>query len=743
MQVIDPAAANAAVSLPIFDGSTVMHQVYAHPLPKWAAAILAFGQLTAISFGDDIKPSDVEFFEKQVRPILVVHCYECHSTSSSPLQGNLLLDSRPGWQRGGDSGVAIVAGNTDESTLISAINYDSLEMPPSGKLSTKAIATLTKWVEIGAPDPRNESPGKQKSDKDVDWSLATTHWAFQPPAYSTIPAVDDLGWAKGPIDRYVQSRFESNSLASNPRASRKALIQRLTYDLTGLPATADEVSRFINDDHPLADERLVDRLLASPAYGERWARPWLDLARYAEDQAHIVGNNQSLFFPNAHYYRQWAIHALNSDMPYDQFVRFQLAADLCDNASQHVAALGFIGLGPKYYRRNDPAVMADEWEDRVDMVGRGLLGLTIACARCHDHKYDPIETEDYYAIAGVFASTEMFNQPFDDSIKKGKNGHAKDPKTAFHVVREAEKIRNLKVMIRGDVKNLGEEVPRRFVKIASANFKPSPFQHGSGRLELAESIVSPSNPLTSRVWANRAWRELFGQGIVRTTSNFGLLGERPTHPQLLDYLALEFQRYQWSPKRLHRMMALSATYQQSSDMGSSATVDPENRWLARMNRRRLSVEAWRDTVLHAAGRLDRQVGGESVRASDSQETRRTVYSTISRFELDELLALFDFPDPNNHCAGRVETTTPLQKLFLLNSPFMISQADRLANLLLQHSNDDQQRIEYAYELCFARSATNAEKRKLHGFLRDTNDAKAAWQQVAHVLLASNELMYVD
>jgi hypothetical protein len=254
MQVIDPAAANAAFSLPIFDGSTVMHQVYAYSLPKWAAAILAFGQLTAFSFGDDIKPSDVEFFEKQVRPILVVHCYECHSTSSSPLQGNLLLDSRPGWQRGGDSGVAIVAGNTDESTLISAINYDSLEMPPSGKLSAKAIATLTKWVEIGAPDPRNESPGKQKSDKGVDWSLATTHWAFQPPAYSTLPAVDDLGWAKGPVDRYVQSRFESNSLASNPRASRKALIQRLTYDLTGLPATADEVSRFINDDHPLAGE---------------------------------------------------------------------------------------------------------------------------------------------------------------------------------------------------------------------------------------------------------------------------------------------------------------------------------------------------------------------------------------------------------------------------------------------------------------------------------------------------------
>ena len=296
---------------------------------------------------------------------------------------------------------------------------------------------------------------------------------------------------------------------------------------------------FLNDSRPKAFERQVDRLLDSPHYGERWARVWLDIARYAEDQAHIVGNNKALFFPNAYLFRDWVINALNSNVPYDRFILLQLAADLLEPESvDNTAALGFIGLGPKYYRRNDPEVMADEWEDRVDVVMRGLQGLTVACARCHDHKYDPVSTEDYYALAGVFAGTEMFNRPLNKEAETSKNGHASKPEQALHVVRDGQPT-DLAVMIRGDVANRGDTVPRGFIQVAFPGGRRT-FQNGSGRAELAECITDPANPLTARVIVNRIWQQFFGRGIVVTTSNFGKLGERPSHPELLDDLATGF-----------------------------------------------------------------------------------------------------------------------------------------------------------------------------------------------------------
>ncbi|MEK6233373.1 MAG: DUF1549 and DUF1553 domain-containing protein, partial [Planctomycetales bacterium] len=431
------------------------------------------------------------------------------------------------------------------------------------------------------------------------------------------------------------------------------------------------------------------------------------------------------------------------DVPYDRFVKLQLAADLMEPSDEkHIAALGFIGLGPKYYSRGSLEVMADEWEDRVDVVTRGLLGLTAGCARCHDHKYDPIETEDYYALAGVFASTEMFNRPLDKKQAE-KGAKAKKPADALHVVRDS-KPRDLNVFIRGDVKMKGPIVKRRFLRVLSPE-DPQPFTQGSGRLELAEAIVARDNPLTARVLVNRVWKLNFGRGLVGTPSNFGALGDRPTHPELLDDLAARFMDSGWSLKKLQREMILSATYRQGSRNDSSLAADPANRLLGRMNRRRLSVEAWRDAILSAAGRLKQEVGGKPIDPSDPKEQRRTVYSRVSRLDLNPMLALFDFPDPNAHSARRSLTTTPLQKLFVMNHPFMVQNADALAKRLAQESGDDPAaRIRQAYLLLFGRAPTDQETQLATSFLSsETEDQDALWSQYAQVLLASNEFLMID
>jgi hypothetical protein len=525
-------------------------------------------------------------------------------------------------------------------------------------------------------------------------------------------------------------------------------MRRVSFDLIGLPPTLEEIDAFVQDPSPDAAAKVVDRLLASPQYGERWARLWLDVARFAEDQAHIVGKDRSLFYPNAYVYRDWVIQAFNQDMPYDRFIKLQLAADLMapdDRANE--AALGFIGLGPKYYSRKSPAVMADEWEDRVDTVSRGLLGLTVACARCHNHKFDPILTEDYYALAGVFASTQMFNRPLTDRVPKKPNGEASQPTDAMHVICEGTPT-DLNILVRGDITNKGPVAHRHFPRVL-CDGEPKPFQHGSGRLELAEAIASRQNPLTARVIVNRIWAEHFGRPLVGTPSNFGAMGERPTHPELLDDLAVRFMEAGWSLKWLQREIVLSATYRQSSQADAHGhTADPENRLLGRMNRRRLSVEAWRDAVLAAAGRLDRTIGGFSLDPQDPHERRRTIYSAVSRLDLNRMLALFDFPDPNVHADHRTETTTPLQKLFLLNSPFMIAEAANLAERLgteipAADAQADRHRIERAYRLLYGRSATETEIRLGLAFLTEGDDRAARWPQYAQVLLAANEMLFVD
>jgi hypothetical protein len=716
--------------------------------------------------------AQVEYFEKKIRPVLVTHCYKCHSAQAAKVKGGLLLDTRDGLLKGGASGPAIIPGDPTASLLLKALRHEDLEMPPGAKLPDSVIADFQSWIKQGAADPR-AGQAVTAADKATDIAAGKKLWSFQPPRAYAAPQVRNAAWLRTKIDAFILARLEQAGLAPSPPADRQTWLRRVSFDLTGLPPTPEEIDAFVSDPSPDAPARVVERLLESPHYGEHWARLWLDVARFAEDQAHIVGSNRSLFYPNAYLYRDWVIRALNQDMPYDRFIKLQLAADLIapdDRADQ--AALGFMGLGPKYYGRGNPAVMADEWEDRVDTLSRGLLGLTVACARCHNHKFDPIPTEDYYALAGVFASTRMFNRPLTDQAAKKQDGEASQPTDAMHIIREGTPT-DLNVFVRGDIANKGPLARRHFLHVL-CDGEPKPFSHGSGRKELAEAIASSKNPLTARVIVNRIWAQHFGRPLVATPSNFGALGERPTHAELLDDLAVRFMETGWSLKWLQREIVLSAAYGQSSKpltptlspggrgrdhratlspqgrgQGEGGrAVDPDNRLLSRMNRRRLSVEAWRDAVLAATGRLQATVGGPSLDPQDPKESRRTVYSAVSRLELNRMLALFDYPDPNVHADHRTETTTPLQKLFVLNSPFMVAEAANLAQRLQRETptTDDQadrRRIERAYRLLYGRPATEQEVRLGLAFLTQGDDRAALWQQYAQVLLAANEMLFVD
>lgn len=595
----------------------------------------------------------------------------------------------------------------------------------------------------------------------IDWAQEREFWSFRPPQSQSRPAVKNRRWPGQPLDYFILARQEARGLSPAREADKRTLLRRVTLDLTGLPPTPAEMEDFLQDRQPGAYERVVARLLASPRFGERMASLWLPLARYAEDQAHQVGDDTKFFYPNAYKYRDWVIGAFNRDLPYDQFIRLQLAADLLPASGVgrngapeggnpgepgQLAALGFIGLGPKYYNRNRLDVMADEWEDRVDTVTRALIGLTVACSRCHDHKYEPVTMEDYYALAGVFASTRMVNKVPGGRAAKEDNSET-PPKdklsaAALHIVEEGSPT-NLNVFVRGNVERKGPLAERRFLRVLSEG-DPVPFQRGSGRRELADAIAGRANPLTARVFVNRVWGLFFGRPLVPTPSNFGHSGARPTHPELLDDLAVRFMENGWSVKSLVRELVLSSTYRQSS-VGAADPSDPSNELLARMNRRRLGVEQWRDTVLFVAGQLTWAEGQTGDPASPTNRLR-TVYSHVSRLKLNDLLLQFDYPDANVHAEKRSVTTTATQKLFLLNSPFMLAQADALAARLGEGDRkaSDPARIRHAYQLLYGRDPEAAELQAALDFLQRPDPAGLPrWPQYAQVLLAANELMYVD
>lgn len=620
------------------------------------------------------------------------------------------------------------------------------------------------------------------ADNPINWSKARDHWSFRTPVLAKLPVVKQKSWPKRGLDAFILARLEKAGLKPSSEADPRTLIRRVTYDLTGLPPTPEEVESFVRESKsPGSFERLVDRLLASPAFGERMAAMWLPLARYAEDQAHQVGSDTKYFYPNSHFYREWVIRAFNTDLPYDRFIRLQIAGDRYpDTPKEDLAGLGFLGLGPKYYDRERLDVLADEWQDRVDTVTRTFLGLTVACARCHDHKYDPVTQEDYYALAGVFASTKMVNKTPDGVVQKGDLEAAKMDKATIHVV-EDENPHDINVFLRGNPQNKGPIAPRRFLKVLSEG-EPQPFKEGSGRKELAEDIATSQNPLTARVLVNRIWALCFGKPLVGTPSNFGLIGDRPTHPELLDYLAARFAAegpksqipgpkgsgsagdgLGWSVKSLLRELVTSATYRQSTAedvpaapskallapsaslrFKSGSQVDPSNSLYWRMTRRRTTVEQWRDSVLFVSGQLDRS-GGPSMDLSDANNKKRTVCAKVSRLKLNDFLVQFDYPDANVHAEKRAVTTTPMQKLFLLNGDFMQGQAKALSErLAVEVPSGDAERIRSAYHRLYGRAPHPDElKLGLEYLQKPENDGMPRWERYLQALLISNEMFYLD
>ena len=882
--------------------------------------------LVVLSSSHVLADEGVQFFETNVRPILVDHCQKCHGAKKQ--EGGLRLDSRDATLKGGDSGPVVVSGNPNASSLIAALRHEGdLKMPPAGKLNDKQIAAITQWVQIGIPWPASSDTTSNQLAE-----IQRTHWAFQPIANPVPPAVRDPSWERTAIDRFVLAKLEAADLKPAMPADRRTLIRRVTYDLTGLPPTPNQVDAFVNDKSTDAYSKLIERLLASPQYGEQWGRHWLDLARYSDTKGYVYAREER-FWVHAPAYRDWVVQAFNRDLPYDQFLLLQIAADQAAPGDREAnAAMGFLTLGRRFL-----GVTHDIIDDRIDVVMRGTMGLTVGCARCHDHKYDPIPTADYYSLYGVFlnsterlaaieepktrddayaafekeldqrqqklretllakrteaaervrqrvtdylvAQTELskyHEEGFDqvlavtdliptfirrweawlaaearsedpvfrpwwrfaqlkpeefatssaDIVRElTESGNAVNPrvlqvlanppmsmrevaerygallleidrewKTACdsaklsgspeplnlvspesaalrqclygpgspclvpnelvvsielyfdsasvnelwklqgdvdrwliqsprapaHAVSliDRELTRTNRIFRRGNPANRGPEVPRHFVSVVAGPNPPS-FAKGSGRLELAQAIIDPHNPLTARVWVNRVWQQHFGMGLVRTASDFGIRAEPPSHPELLDWMARYFVANGWSTKSLHRIILLSNTYQQRSDLPTNSLdlavrnqaikADPENRLLSRMNVRRLTFEEFRDSLLAVSGQLDPQMGG---RASDlfagngTMHRRRTLYGLVDRQFLPAVLRVFDFANPDLHIPLRSETTVPQQALFSLNYPFIAQQAQALiAQISRDELHDPAEKVRRMYRAVYQREPT--------------------------------------
>jgi hypothetical protein len=989
----------------------------------FVARILAFGAWFAAAAAvnrpavAESTPEGIDFFERKIRPVLVERCYKCHSAGSEKVKGGLLVDSREALLQGGDGGPALVPGEPDKSRLIKAIRYadDDLQMPPKEKLPMAQVADFVSWVQMRAPtgsefakSPKTSASSSQRS---------TNHWAFQRPKVSPIPEVGDKQWPKQPIDHFILAGLEERKLQLARPADKRTLIRRATFDLTGLPPASEEIDAFLNDSSSSAFAKVVDRLLDSRHFGERWGRHWLDVARYADSN----GLEVNLPYNNAWRYRDYVVASFNQDKPFDQFIREQLAGDLLpyktdDERFERLTATGFLVLGPKALAEpNQAKLTMDVADEQIDVTTRAFLGLTASCARCHDHKYDPIPTRDYYALAGIFkstatlasagptpqdpgaprwmerplatadkakaieeystklnklvealravrdnpggllsaklpgivvdnsaaeltgrwkisnASTNLFvdkdyvhdaksdkgkmsakfvpnlphtglyevliaytprqdrstnvpvtiyslagtntvtvNQMRPPTFKKafvsvgtyefqaGTNGSVviSNDKTKGFVVADAVdfvpidewklemsameqvsmkpgsaspvgpipnlkelspeaqmpamndaiamasrnyeqledavftfrtnapppapmamavqegNIENCRINLRGDPEKLGDEVPRGFLTVAAAKSSAESLAAAttsSGRLELAEWVASADNPLTARVAVNRIWLHLFGKGLVDTPDNFGLLSEKPTHPELLDYLALHFVKEGWSFKKMIRTIMLTSAYQMSCEHDAKAYAkDPDNRHLWRMNRRRLEAEAIRDAVLAVSGQLDLTAGGAAMPANGPPmnnpmmalpqvaSNRRSIYLPVVRTDVLDMFQVFDFADPHTISGKRHVTTAATQALFMMNSEFVQDQARKWAgNLLGLSLPDNAQRVNKAYLAAFGRPAAPQEIERALRFIESLgaaadssestteNNRLRAWQCFTHALLASTDFRFVD
>ncbi|REJ96176.1 MAG: DUF1549 domain-containing protein [Planctomycetota bacterium] len=928
-----------------------------------------------------------DFFESEVRPILVDRCYECHSEEAGERSGGLWLDRKAGWIEGGDSGPAIVPGKVDASLLIRSVRYrdEDLQMPPDGRLSEEEIATIEKWVAMGAPDPREAEIIGAVRREEIDYELARQGWPYRPHQSPPVPAVEDDNWSRNKVDAFVLAKLREKGLEPAEDATPEQLIRRVYYDLTGLPPTQDEVAVFAADPSTAAFAAIVDDLLSRPAFGEKWGRHWLDVARYADSN----GGDRNFTYYQAWRYRNWVIDAFNRDMPWYEFVRAQLAGDLLpaeidDQRREQLIAATFLSLGPKMLTERDKEkLFLDTADEQIDTMGRAFLGLTLGCARCHDHKFDPVSQEDYYALAGIFRSTEVvtgtrngcvnvaswiewplpgpqseevttkverlelamrltveksymkkaggkmalgdlplagviydesdaelignwktstysanrFGEQYihDDQKSKGTNraifrgslpesglyevrvaynaaGNRTDrlPVTieardgAHQVIvdetvtpeigglfqpigrfefekggecqvifettgtedryvivdavqfiavadipREAEAIaavdesdldplfrmseaelkkeltrmiEDLKdeevamaprdaaapddchLRIRGEPGSMGPKIPRNFLRVLYDGPTPSIPDGQSGRLQLADWMVSDSNALLDRVIVNRVWHHLFARGIVASVDNFGRLGTPPTHPELLDGLALSFRENGGSIKSLIRQLVLSRTYQLSSRPDDElAEADPQNQWFGRQNRRRLTAEEIRDSILFFSGQLDPEPGYATATPqgvdldkpfSFAKERKRTVYLPVARNNLATELAVFDAANPDLVSGNRAQTNVPTQALYLLNSDFVNEQATALGRLSVdkdaRRTGEPSDAVTWLYRTLLGRTPDSAEAERALGLIADLSGGSSDRQQIevacghlAHVLLASTEFLYLD
>jgi hypothetical protein len=772
--------------------------------------LLATSHLYAESQPDSAK---LEFFEKRVRPILSENCYGCHSANTKAA-GDLRVDDLNGLLTGGNNGPAVVPGDPDKSLLIQRITHTEqrLLMPKeSDPLNEGQIADLRTWISDGVAWPAEAIPedlGKVTAKYD---SLRKTHWAWQPLSRPAVPGVSDPSWPKGEIDHFVLAKLEAEKLPPVADADPATLLRRLTFDLTGLPPSPEAVEAFVRDPSPQAYEKEVDRLLASDAFGERWGRHWLDVARYGES----TGPSRNIPYPHAWKYRDYVLDAVNRDVPFDRFLQEQIAGDLLpantgDEKDRLLTATGFLALGVKdVNQRFKIRFQMDNVDEKIDTVTRSVLGLTVSCARCHDHKFDPVPITDYYSLAGIFTSTEdgagVRNKmggggldyydsknlirlsteapppPADEvaaleakvaetkkawdeirgtpqGLKPGKNGQPTqrpfrlryeraqtellaltDPAArgyAVHGVRDAEKVADTQVRIRGEAERLGPTVPRGFLSALEVPGTPSVNPTQSGRLELAKWLTSPANPLTPRVIVNRAWYHLFGQGLVTTVDNFGVTGDRPSHPELLDHLASRFVEEGWSTKKLVRTLVLSRAYQLGSDAPEGHRLkDPSNRFVWRHTPRRMATEEIRDAILASNDRLldqpkddpavknlrmveirDNGPEAKGVYDQADRELGRSVYLPALRGMVPKSLDAFDPVSQTLVTGQRDATTVPGQALFFLNSSFVRSQALVFAESLGASSHPTRDKVRKLHLKILGRPASESEAARAVDFL---------------------------
>ena len=758
---------------------------------------------------------EVKFFESKIRPVLVEQCYRCHS-SEEKIRGGLSIDTREGILHGGDSGPAIVPGNLDSSLLWTAITWvdADYEMPPKKKLPEKVIADFKKWIEMGAPDPRITKAGYVKTE--IDIKKGKEFWSFKKPVKSELPEINNQDWPVSDIDHFILAKLDSNGISPADDAKPETLLRRLYFDLIGIPPSPIDIKRYAEawkKDPKNAYSKEIDRLLASHRFGERWGRHWLDVARYAESS----GKDINMTFPHAWRYRDYVIDSFNADKPYDEFIVEQIAGDLLpikndEDWQENLIATSFLAIGPKNLNERDPRQFAlDLADEQIDTTTQAILGLTVSCARCHDHKSDPIPTTDYYSLAGVFINTKTYfgtinavqnrrgtkllelpipdkesidslslnemsfikdrleqaEERFQDLTRQaredrlaGRSGNAQQQALRLRTqiaqmkgrlnsvdqngelitrtmgVQDREDFIQPVVLIRGELDKPAQKVDLGFPQVLCDEPMKLP-DNSSGRLELAEWLSSKNNPLTARVMVNRVWGHLFGNSIVTSPNNFGSTGQAPSHPELLDHLALKFMDGDWSIKSLIRELVQTRTYQMSSTHNQEAyNKDPENLLQWRHSPKKIDAEALRDSMLVVSGNLsldrplgseiawggDNRVGGFRLPRDNSSRDRpsnyRSVYLPSARDSLPEALALFDPADSNLVTGKREETNVPDQALYLMNNNFVIEQAESMASRLIKGAKNNRERVGNAFSIAFARSATKKEIDEALAYMRN-------------------------